>query len=133
MSITSQAHLTTHNQMGLLKNMFRLLRTCFISAKEKGKDLFKCLMVYHITPLSTSLWSPIQILSSRSGESDFPMSNAVRKELGLGCEDLRNKYKNEHLPSHDLHLDKRPCTKIQLANGGIQLPLQDCVKSPEAK
>ena len=34
------------------------------------------------------------------------MSNAARKQLGLDCEDLRNKYKNEHLPSHDLHLDQ---------------------------
>ena len=34
------------------------------------------------------------------------MSNAARKQLGLDCEDLRNKYKNEHLPLHDLHLDQ---------------------------
>ena len=34
------------------------------------------------------------------------MSNAARKQLGLDCEDLRTKHKNEHLPSHDLHLDQ---------------------------
>ena len=34
------------------------------------------------------------------------MSNAARKQLGLDCEDLRIKYKNEHLPSHDLHIDQ---------------------------
>ena len=32
------------------------------------------------------------------------MSNAARKQLGMDCEDLRFKHKNEHLPSHDLHL-----------------------------
>ena len=34
------------------------------------------------------------------------MSNAARKQQGLDCEDLRAKYKNKHLPSHDLHLDQ---------------------------
>ena len=32
------------------------------------------------------------------------MSNAARKQLGLDSELLRNKHKNEHLPSHDLHV-----------------------------
>ena len=32
------------------------------------------------------------------------MSNAARYQLGLNPEQLRSKYKNEHLPSHDLHL-----------------------------
>ena len=61
-------------------------------------------MIYHNTPLSSSLQSPMQILQSRSARSDLPMSNAARKQLGLDPEQLRSKYKNEHLPSHDLHL-----------------------------
>ena len=32
------------------------------------------------------------------------MSNAARYQLGLNPEQLRSKYNNEHLPSHDLHL-----------------------------
>ena len=32
------------------------------------------------------------------------MSNAARKQFGLGPEQLRVKGKNEQLPSHDLHL-----------------------------
>ena len=32
------------------------------------------------------------------------MSNAARKQFGLGPEQLRVKSKNEQLPSHDLHL-----------------------------
>ena len=34
------------------------------------------------------------------------MSNAARKQKGLDCEDLRTEYKNEHLPSHDIHLNQ---------------------------
>ena len=78
----------------------------FYKAKEEGKDLFKCLMVYCNTSLSNTLQSPTQILSSRSARSDPPISNAARKQLGIDCEDLRAKYKNEHLPSHDLHIDQ---------------------------
>ena len=62
-------------------------------------------MIYHNTPLSSSLQSsPMQILQSRSTRSDLPMSNAARKQLGLQPEKLRNFNKNEHLPSHDLHI-----------------------------
>ena len=39
-----------------------------------------------------------------SARSDLPMSNAAREELGLDSELLRNRQRNEHLPSHDLHL-----------------------------
>ena len=46
----------------------------------------------------------MQILQSRSARSDLPMSNTTRHQLGLNPEQLRRKYKNEHLPSHDLHL-----------------------------
>ena len=63
-------------------------------------------MVYHNTPLSHSLQSPMQILSSRSARSDIPMSNAARKQLGIDCKDLRKKYKNEYLLLHDLHIDQ---------------------------
>ena len=44
----------------------------------------------------------MQILQSRCARSDLPISNAARKPLGLHPE-LRTVYKNEHLPSHDLH------------------------------
>ena len=48
----------------------------------------------------------MQIWQSSSARSDLPMSNAARKQLGLDSELLRSKHKNEHLPSHDLHLDQ---------------------------
>ena len=63
-------------------------------------------MVYRNTSLSSSLQSPMQILASRSARSDLPMSNVARKQKGLDCEQLRTKYKNEQLPSHDLHLNQ---------------------------
>ena len=34
------------------------------------------------------------------------MSNATRKQKGLDCKDFRIKYKNEHLPLPDLHLNQ---------------------------
>ena len=61
-------------------------------------------MIYHSTPLSGSLQSLMQILQSRCSRSDLPMSNAARQQLGLQPERLRTVYKNEHLPSHDLHV-----------------------------
>ena len=48
----------------------------------------------------------MQILTSRTARSNLPILNAARKQLGLDCEDLRTKTKNEHLPSHDLHLNQ---------------------------
>ena len=78
----------------------------FHKAKEEDKDLFKCLMIYHNTPLSGSLQSLMQILKSRSARSDLCISNAASQQLDLQPEKLRTVYKNEHLPSHDLHFGK---------------------------
>ena len=48
----------------------------------------------------------MQILTRRSVRSHFLISNAARKQLGIDCENLRTKYKNEHLPLHNPHLDQ---------------------------
>ena len=48
----------------------------------------------------------MQIVAKRSAKSDIPISNAARKQLGIDCENLRTKYKNEHLPSHDLYIEQ---------------------------
>ena len=79
------------------------MKNLFHKAKE-GKDLFKCLMIYHNTPFSGRLQSQMQILQNRSARSDLSMSNAARQQIGLQSEMLINVYKNEHLPSHDLHI-----------------------------
>ena len=102
--ITSSANYLQSN--GLAERYVQLVKNLFYKAKEEWKDLFKCLMMYHNTPLSKNLCLPMQILTSRSARSSLPMSNAARKQKGLDCKDLRTKYKNEHLPSHDLHLNQ---------------------------
>ena len=106
MSITLQSSPHYPQSNGIAEKYAQLVKNLFYKAKEEGKDLLKCLMVYHNTPLSNSLCSPMQILTSRSARSNLPISNAARKQLGLDCEDLRTKYKNEHLPSHDLHFNQ---------------------------
>ena len=100
--ITSPPHYQQSN--GLAEKFGQIVKNLFHKAKEEGKDMSKCLMIYHNNPLSSSLQSPMQILQSRSAKSNLPMSNVARKQLGLDPEQLRSKYKNEHLPSHDLHL-----------------------------
>ena len=61
-------------------------------------------MVHCNIPLSNTLQSPVQILSSRFARSDLPISNAARKQLGIDCKDLRTKYKTENLPANDIHI-----------------------------
>ena len=67
--------------------------------------MLKCLMIYHNTPLSSNLQSPMQILQNRSARSELPVSNVARQQFGLNPEQLRSK-QNEHLPSHDLHFSQ---------------------------
>ena len=100
--ITSSPHYLQSNV--LAEKFVQIVENLFPKAKEEGRDMFKCLIIYCNTPLSSSLESPMQILQSRSARSDLPMSNVARTQFGLDQEELRSKYKNEHLPSHDLPL-----------------------------
>ena len=104
MPIMLQAHPIMHNLNDFLKKYILIVKSLFYKAKEKGKDLLKCLMIYHNIHLSGSLQSPVQILQSLSTISDLPLSKAARQQLGLQPEKLRTVNKNEHLPSHDLHI-----------------------------
>ena len=78
--ITSSPHYPQSN--GLAKKYVQIVKNLFYKAKEEGKDLYTCLMVYHNMPLSSNLQSPMQILASRSARSNLPMSNAARKQKG---------------------------------------------------
>ena len=98
------------------------MKSLFYKAKEEGKDLIKCLMIYYSTPLSGSLQSPRQILQSRSARSDLPMSNAARQEPGLQSEQLGNVNKNENFLHITYILVKRSCIKMLQASDGT-LPL----------
>ena len=100
--ITMSPHYPQSNR--LAEKFAQIVKNLFHRATEEGKDTFKCLMIYCNTSLSSSLQSPMQILWSRSAGSDLPMFNAAKKQLGFDSEQLRIKYKNKHLPLHDLHL-----------------------------
>ena len=100
--ITSSPHYPQCN--GLAQKYIQIVKSLFHKGKEEGKDLFKYLMIYCNTPLSSNLLSLMQILQSRSTRSDLTMSNVVRQQFVLQSEKLRNVNKHEHLPSHDLHI-----------------------------
>ena len=51
--ITSSPHYPQSN--GLAEKYVQIVKSLFYKAKEERKDLFKCLMIYFITPLSGSL------------------------------------------------------------------------------
>ena len=80
------------------------VKSLFYKAREEGADLGKTLMIYHNTPLTSNLQSPMQILQNRTARSQLPMSNSARRQLGLEAEKVRTKTKNENLPLHGLHL-----------------------------
>ena len=48
----------------------------------------------------------MQILQSQTAKTQLPMSNMARAQQGLGSEQLRKDNKNEHLPTHDFHIDQ---------------------------
>ena len=89
---------------GLAEKYVQIVKNLFHKAKEEGKDLYQCLMIYWNTSLSNTLQSLMQILTSRSTRSSLPMSNTARWQKCLDCEDLRAQCKNEHLPTHDFHV-----------------------------
>ena len=100
--ITSSPHYLQSN--GLAEKYIQIVQNVFYKAQEEGTDLYKSLMIYRNTPLSSSLQSPMQILQSQTTRSQLPMPNMARKQFGLGPEQLRVKSKNEQLPSHKLHI-----------------------------
>ena len=104
MWIILQAHPTTHNLINLLKCMYRLWKVYFTKQKRRGNYLFKCLMIYHNTPLSGSLQSQMQILQCRGTRSDLPLSNAAGQQLHLQLKKLTTVNKKEHFLSHDIHI-----------------------------
>ena len=115
--ITSSPHYPQLN--GLAEKYVQIIKNLFYKAKE-GQDLHKCLMIYGNTPLSNHLQSPMQILSSRSTRLTLPLSNAAKRQMGIQDEELRTRYKNQHLPTHDLCLNRLLCFKNQQVKNGIQ-------------
>ena len=60
--ITSSQHYPQSN--GVAEKYVQVVKNLFHKAKMEGKDMFKCLMIYCNTPLSSNLQSPMQILQS---------------------------------------------------------------------
>ena len=89
-------------------------------------------MIHHNTSLSGCLQSPMQILQSRSTISDLALSNVARQQLGLQPEKLRTVNKNEHLPSHDLHIGQDVMYLDATSKWCIQPLLPAYVHSQEA-
>ena len=79
--ITSSPHYLQSN--GLAEKYVQIVKNLLHKVNEEGQDLHKCLMVYRNTPLSSQLQSPMQILSSRATRSSLPLSNDVRKQMGI--------------------------------------------------
>ena len=100
--ITSSPHYPQSN--GLIEKYVQIVKNLFYKAQEEGTDLYKSLMIYRNTLLSNRLQSPMQILQSQTARIQLPMSNVARTQQGLGSEQLRMNSKNEHLPTHDLHI-----------------------------
>ena len=101
--ITSSPHYPQSN--GLAEKYVQIVKSLFYKAKEKGKDFYKCLMIYCNTPFTGSLQSHMQILQGRNARSDFPLSNATSQmQLGILPEVIRNTDKHAVFPTHDLHV-----------------------------
>ena len=89
-------------------------------AKEEGKDFLKCLMIYHNSPHTGSMQSPMQILHGRNARSDLPMSNAAIKQLCIQPEIVRNTDKHPALPTHDLHIGQQVMYQDSTTSVGTQ-------------
>ena len=60
--ITSSPHYPQSN--GLVEKYTQIVKNLFYKAQEEGKDLYKSLMIYRNTPLSSPIQSSMQILQS---------------------------------------------------------------------
>ena len=74
--ITSSSHYPQSN--GLAEKYIQIIKNLFHKAKEEGQNLYKCLMTYRNTPLSSHLQSLMQIISNRTTRSTLPLSNTAK-------------------------------------------------------
>ena len=102
--ITSSPYYPQSNS--LAEKYVQIVKNLFHKAKEEGQDLYKCLMTYRNTPLSTTLQSPMHILSNIITRSTLPLSIAAKRQMGLHSEPYTTNQKNHHLPMHDLCIDQ---------------------------
>ena len=128
--ITSSPHYPLSN--GLAEKFVQTVKSLFYKAREEGADLYKVLMIYQNTPLTSNIQSPMQILQNRAASSQLPMSNSARRQLGLETKKLRIKMKNENLPSHDLHLDQDIMMQDHASKGWSPVVITRLCKEPRS-
>ena len=102
--ITSSPHYPQSN--GLAEKYVQIVKNVFHKAKGEGQDLYKFLMIYRNTPLSSTLQSPVQMLSNRITRSNLPLSNAAKLQMGLCINHPTTDQKDQHLPMHDLCINQ---------------------------
>ena len=128
--VSSSPHYPQSN--GLAEKFVQIVKNLFYKAKEEGTDLYKRSMIYHNTPLSSNLQSPMQMLRSKSTRSVLPMSNAARRQCGLSPKQLRVKTKNEHLPSHDLCVGQDIMFQDSISKRWFQATITSLCKGPRS-
>ena len=100
--IPSSPHYPQSN--GLAEKYVQIFKNLFHKAQEEDKDLYQCLMVYHNTPLSSILQSPIQIITNRAARSSLPMckcSKETKRSRMQGIENSLQEWTLTHTwPSH---------------------------------
>ena len=104
MSIIITSSLHYQKSSVFAEKYVQIVKSLFYKAKEEGTDFCKCLVIHHNTHLRDIMKSPMQILQGSNAISDLPMSNAVRKQLGIQPEVVRNNDKHAVLPTHDHHV-----------------------------
>ena len=77
--ITSSPHYPQSN--GLVEKFVQTVKSLFYKAREEDADLYKALMIYHNTPLTSNMQSLMQILQNRTVRSQLPVSNSVGDSL----------------------------------------------------
>ena len=73
--ITSSPHYPQSN--GLAEKFVQIVKNLFHKAKDEATNIYKCLMIYHNTPLTSTSKSPMQMLQQRSARSQLLMSNTA--------------------------------------------------------
>ena len=74
-------HITSSPQYpqsnGLAEKFVQIVKNCFYKAKDEGTDIYKHLMIYCNTPLTSTSKSPMQMLQQRSTRSQLLLLNAA--------------------------------------------------------
>ena len=76
---TSSPHYPQSN--GLAEKYVQIVQNLFFKMQEEETYLYKILMIYRNTPLSSQLQSPMQILQTQTARSQPMMSNVARNSL----------------------------------------------------